>query len=131
MAALAARLRDMFDLTYGQKLFLLATLPLIIAVTLITFVVVDQSRKLAEREIAALESQLIEAKREELKNYLSIARTAVVNTYGPAARDDEAAKLAVSRELASMLYGQDGYFFVFDYDGTNLVASRQTQLERP
>lgn len=128
MANWLARLRGLFDLSYGQKLFLLATVPLIFAVTLITFVVVDQSRKLAEREIAALEAQLLDAKKEELKNYLSIARTAVVNTYGRAAPDDEAAKLAVSRELAAMLYGQDGYFFVFDYTGTNLVAPRQTDL---
>ena len=121
-----ARLRSYFELSYGQKVFLLATVPMIIAVTLIILVVVSQSRQLAEREIAALESELIEAKKDELKNYLSIARTAVVNTYGRAAPDDEEAKLAVSRELAAMLYGQDGYFFVFDYDGVNLVAPRQT-----
>jgi two-component system NarL family sensor kinase len=128
MAHFLARLRGLFDLTYGQKLFLLATVPLVIAVTLITLVVVSQSRQLAEREISTLESQLIEAKKEELKNYLSIARTAVVNTYGRAAPDDDAAKLAVSRELAAMLYGPDGYFFVFDYNGTNIVAPRQTYL---
>lgn len=123
-----ARLRALLDLSYGQKLFLLATAPLIVAVTLITFVVTSQSRQLAEREIAALESELIIAKREELKNYLSIARTAFVNTYGRAAPDDEAAKLAVTQELSAMLYGQDGYFFVFEYDGTNIVAPRQTEL---
>ncbi len=128
MMGITARLRNLFSLNYGQKVFLLATLPLLVAVFLIFLVVTDQSRKLAEREIQALESQLIEAKREELKNYLSIARTAVVNTYGRAAPDDEDAKLAVSRELAAMLYGQDGYFFVFDYDGTNIVAPRQTYL---
>ncbi len=121
-------LRNLIDLTYGQKVFLLATVPLILAVTLISLVVTSQSRQLAEREIAALEAQLIGAKRNELKNYLSIARTAVVNTYGRAAPDDDDAKLAVSQELAAMLYGQDGYFFVFDYDGTNLVAPRQTYL---
>ncbi|WP_089990609.1 cache domain-containing protein [Cognatiyoonia koreensis] len=123
-----ARIRAAFDLSYGQKLFLLATVPLIVAVTLITLVVTIQSRQLAEREIAALEAELIEAKKEELKNYLSIARTAVVNTYGRAAPDDEAAKLAVTQELSAMLYGQDGYFFVFEYDGTNIVAPRQTYL---
>jgi two-component system NarL family sensor kinase len=32
------------------------------------------------------------------------------------------------QQLAAMLYGQDGYFFVFDYEGRNLVAPRQTQL---
>ncbi|PJI92119.1 two-component system NarL family sensor kinase [Yoonia maricola] len=128
MTHLFSRLRDMISMSYGQKVFLLATLPLIAAVFLITLVVGAQSRQLAEREIQALEAQLIEAKRAELKNYLSIARTAVVNTYGRAAPDDDAAKLAVSRELAAMLYGQDGYFFVYDYDGNNLVAPRQTHL---
>ncbi len=128
MQNLWSRLRDALDFSYGQKIFLLATVPLIVAVSLIAVLVTGQSRQLAEREIAALEVQLIDAKREELKNYLSIARTAVVNTYGRAAPDDEQAKLLVSRELAAMLYGQDGYFFVFDYDGNNLVAPRQTYL---
>ena len=128
MTGLFSRLRNMLNISYGQKVFLLATLPLIVAVFLITLVVTAQSRQLAEREIQALETQLIETKRAELKNYLSIARTAVVNTYGRAAPDDDAAKLAVTRELAAMLYGQDGYFFVFDYEGINLVAPRQTYL---
>ena len=128
MRTVMSQIRDTFDLSYGQKVFLLATVPLIIAVSLIAVLVTAQSRQLAEREIAALEAQLIEAKRDELKNYLSIARTAVVNTYGRAAPDDAKAKLLVTRELAAMLYGQDGYFFVFDYDGKNLVAPRQTYL---
>lgn len=114
--------------SYGQKLFLLATLPLIFAVAAISALVATQSRQLAEREIRALEAQLIEAKKAELKNYISIARTAFVNIYGRAAPDDEAAKLAVTQILSSMLYGQDGYFFVFDYEGTNLVSPRQTYL---
>ena len=128
MTGFTARLRDRFSISYGQKVFLLATLPLVVAVFLIFLVVTGQSRQLAEREIQALEAQLIQAKREELKNYLSIARTAFVNTYGRAAPDDAVAKLSVTRELSAMLYGQDGYFFVFDYDGNNLVAPRQTYL---
>ncbi|WP_439156263.1 cache domain-containing protein [Yoonia sp.] len=128
MTGLSARLRDRFSISYGQKVFLLATLPLAVAVFLIFLVVTAQSRQLAEREIVALENQLIQAKREELKNYLSIARTSFVNLYGRAAPDDAAAKLAVTRELSAILYGQDGYFFVFDYDGNALVAPRQTYL---
>lgn len=115
-------------LSYGQKLFLLATVPLLLAVAAISVLVANQSRQLAEREIAALEAQLIEAKKAELKNYISIARTAFVNIYGRAAPDDEAAKLAVTQILSGMLYGQDGYFFVFDYEGNNLVSPRQTYL---
>ncbi|MBZ0122400.1 MAG: cache domain-containing protein, partial [Roseovarius sp.] len=66
--------------------------------------------------------------RAELRNYLSIARTAFINIYGRAAPDDEEAKLLVTQILAAMLYGQDGYFFVYDYDGNNLVSPRQTNL---
>jgi two-component system NarL family sensor kinase len=128
MSTFAQRLRDLFEFSYGQKVFLVASLPLVLAVTLISVVVTNQSRALAEREIQSLEQQLIQAKRDELKNYLSIARTAIVNTYGLAGPADEAAKLQVTQELSSMLYGQDGYFFVFDYEGNNLVAPRQTFL---
>ncbi|ARE85339.1 signal transduction histidine-protein kinase/phosphatase DegS [Roseovarius mucosus] len=124
MQRLFARIR----LNYGQKLFLIATLPLILTALAISVVVTLQSRQLAEREIETLEAQLIEAKRAELKNYLSIARTAFVNIYGRAAPNDEAAMEQVSQILAGMLYGQDGYFFVFNYDGINLVSPRRTEL---
>jgi len=121
-------LRDSLRLNYGQKLFLLATLPFLLAALTISVLVTLQSRQLAEREIQTLEEQLIGAKREELKNYLSIARTAFIATYGRAAPDDEAAKLQVMQTLAGMLYGQDGYFFVYDYEGNNLVSPRHTEL---
>ena len=34
----------------------------------------------------------------------------------------------VSQILSSMIYGTDGFFFVYDYDGTNLVSPRQTDF---
>lgn len=132
MTSLFARLRRTLlrgpRISYGQKLFLLATVPLIVSVIAISMIVAGQSRDLADREIRALETQLLDAKREELRNYLWLARTAFFNIYGTAEADDEEAKLEVRRVLSAMLYGQDGYFFVFDYNGTNLVAPRQTHL---
>ena len=116
------------DSRYRKKFFLLAALPLVLAISAIAVLVAVQSRELAEREINELETQLIEAKRAELKNYISIARTAIGAIYGNAAPDDEVAQTQVMQMLAAMIYGQDGYFFVFDYDGTNLVAPRQTHL---
>jgi two-component system NarL family sensor kinase len=115
-------------LGYGARLFLLATIPLVMSVAAIAFVVAAQSRALAEREIAALEHRLIEAKREELRNYITLARAAVFSEYGRALPSDAAAKQRVSQILAAMTYGQEGYLFVYDYDGTNLVAPRQTEL---
>ncbi|HKK85600.1 MAG TPA: cache domain-containing protein, partial [Roseovarius sp.] len=122
------RLRDMIRLNYGQKIFLIATLPFVVAAVVISVLVTLQSRQLAEREIQQLEAQLIAAKRAELRNYLSIARSAIINTYGRAAPDDELAKELVTQTLSALLYGQDGYFFVYDYDGNNLVSPRETDL---
>jgi len=113
---------------YRLKFFLMAAVPLLLAMGAIAALVTFQSRALAEREIVSLEEQLLEAKKEELRNYISIARTSIGATYGNASPDDADAKRKVMQTLAAMIYGQDGYFFVFDYEGNNLVAPRQTQL---
>jgi two-component system NarL family sensor kinase len=104
--------------TLGKKLYLTAILTLLMAVVVISVLVTPQSRHLAEREIATLERQLIAAKRAELKNSLSLARTAFINIYGRAAPDDTKATLTVTQILSSMIYGTDGYFFVHNYCGT-------------
>ncbi|SPF80699.1 cache domain-containing protein [Pseudoprimorskyibacter insulae] len=124
MRALFSRL----SLTYGQKLFLLATVPLILAVTGIAIIVALQSRELAEREMLSLETQLIEAKKRELRNYVTQARNGFYFIYGSAPPDDEEAKRQVMQILAAMIYGEEGYFWVYDYDGTNLVSPRQTDF---
>ena len=117
-----------FRLSYGQKIFLLATVPLILAMAILSVLVTREARGMSQREIAGLETQLIAAKREELRNYLSIARTAFGPIYGNALPDDEGAKTRVAQILAAMTYGSDGFFFVYDYDGKNIVSPRQTWL---
>ena len=117
-----------YRLGYGQKLLLLATIPLILSVSIISMLVLNQSRQLAEREIAALETQLIEAKKIELRNYVTQARNGFYFIYGNAAPDDQDAKDRVAQILAAMIYGKDGFFFVYDYDGNNIVSPRQTDM---
>ncbi|WP_424973883.1 cache domain-containing protein [Dinoroseobacter sp. S124A] len=128
MARLFAFLRARLQLNYAQKLFFLATIPLVLAVAAISLVVANQARQLAEREISVLETQLIEAKKRELNNYIQLARTAFFAEYGRAAPDDAVAKERVTQILAAMIYDRDGFFFVYHYDGTNLVSPRQTDL---
>ncbi|MDP3960561.1 MAG: cache domain-containing protein [Pseudorhodobacter sp.] len=120
--------RPRIALSYGQKVFLLATLPLMLAMAGLSLLVAHEARLMAENEIAVLEDQLIAAKKAELRNYLSIARTAFGPIYGNALPDDAAAKRQVMQILAAMTYGSDGFFFVYDYDGNNLVSPRQTWL---
>ena len=121
-------IRRLFRPNYAQKLSLLATLPLIVAGLCIAALVAHQSRSMAEREIQVLERQLIEAKKAELRNYVTQARNGFMHIYGPAAPNDEEAKKQVTQILSAMIYGKDGFFFVYDYDGTNLVSPRQTEF---
>lgn len=120
------RLWSFFTFSYAQKLLLVAAMPLVLAMAAIAILVTIQSRELANREIRALESQLIAAKKAELRNYVTQARNGFYFIYGNAAPDDEAAKQRVKQILAAMIYGREGFFFVYDYQGKNLVSPRQT-----
>ncbi|WP_300018754.1 cache domain-containing protein [uncultured Roseobacter sp.] len=122
------RIGALFRPSYAQKLSLVATVPLIAAVAAIAVLVAFQSRTLAEREIKALETQLLEAKKAELANYVTQARNGFYFIYGNAAPDDQEARDQVAQILSAMIYGTDGFFFVYDYDGTNLVSPRQTGM---
>lgn len=115
-------------LTYGQKLALLAAVPMILAITAIAALVAVQSKASATREIRALEAQILAAKKDELRNYVTQARNGFYFIYGNAPPDDEEAKAQVKQILAAMIYGDEGFFFVYDYDGTNLVSPRQTEM---
>ena len=120
--------RNLLSLTYAQKLSLVAAIPLIVAVAAIALVVANQARATAEREIQALERSLIAAKEDELRNYVTQARNGFAYIYGRAAPDDDDAKNLVTQILSAMIYGKDGFFFVYDYDGNNLVSPRQTEF---
>ena len=120
--------RNLVTLTYAQKLSLVAAVPLIVAVAAIAFMVAHESRATAEREIHALERRLIEAKKAELRNYVTQARNGFAYIYGRADPDDAEAKNLVTQILSAMIYGKDGFFFVYDYDGNNLVSPRQTEF---
>jgi len=122
------RLRKLLPLSYGQKVFLLASVPLVLAALAISVLVASQARQLADSEIRALEKKLLEAKKAELRNYVTQARNAFYFIYGPAAPDDERSKERVLQILAAMIYGDEGFFFVYDYDGNNLVSPRQTEF---
>ncbi len=120
--------RNLISLTYAQKLSLVAAIPLIVAVAAIALFVAHESRATAEREIRALERRLIEAKKDELRNYVTQARNGFAYIYGRASPDDQIAKTLVTQILSAMIYGKDGFFFVYDYDGKNLVSPRQTEF---
>ena len=109
------------------KILWLAVAPLLLAIVLIGALLMVETHQLERQQAEVLEDALLGAKREELRNYIALALTSLENLYG-AGRDDEAAKEQARAILSSMNFGNDGYFFVYDMKGLNLVHPRQPDL---
>jgi two-component system, NarL family, sensor kinase len=109
------------------KILLLAVAPLLLAVAAIGGLLTFETQRLDRQQAQVLEDILLNSKRDELRNYTALALTSIDNLYG-AGRDDEAAKEQAKAILESMSFGDDGYFYVYDKEGLNLVHPRQPEL---
>jgi two-component system, NarL family, sensor kinase len=108
------------------QIIALAIVPLILAILAITAFITWQSTTLAQSSIDTFERNMLKAKETELLNLTNLALSAIEDVYQHASADDEQAKERVRSILTSLDYGTDGYFFVYDYDGNNIVHPRQT-----
>lgn len=106
----------------------LAVLPLVGAIAAIGALVHVQMRGLEREQELLQEEVFLAARREELKNYISLAQTSIEHLYD-GGRDDAAAKTEAMEILRAMNFGDDGYFFVYDTEGRNLVHPRQPELQ--
>jgi two-component system, NarL family, sensor kinase len=109
------------------KVFLLAVIPLLASVALIAWAVRQQEKSLSQRERHLVESAHMAAKQAELRHYVDLARSVIAPLY-ESGRDDEATRDQAMRLLAALDYGADGYFFLYDMSGRNLMHPRQPDL---
>ena len=109
------------------KILLLAVAPLLVAIAVIGALLVVETKKLEHQQAQLLEDVLLNTKRDELRNYITLALTSIDHLYN-AGRDDQAAKEQAKAILSSMNFGDDGYFYVYADDGLNLVHPRQPEL---
>ena len=109
------------------KILSLAVAPLLLALAVIGGLLVVETQRLERQQAQVLEDVLLSAKRDELRSYVALALTSIQHLYG-AGRDDQGAKEQAKAILASMNFGDDGYFYVYDLEGQNLVHPRQPEL---
>lgn len=112
------------------KVLLLAIIPLVLALGAVAYIATYQSAKLARHEIDVFEKTMIKAKQAELLNYVALALTSIDHLYNVeetrSAEDEAEAQRLVKQVLDRLTYGTDGYFFVYDERGNNLVHPKQT-----
>ncbi|MGO7201130.1 sensor histidine kinase MctS, partial [Rhizobium ruizarguesonis] len=113
-------------MTLRHQIIALAIVPLVISILAITTFITWQSANLAKNSIDTFEQNMLKTKEAEILNLTNLALSAIQTIYDNAGPDDEAAKQQVAAILTSLDYGKDGYFFVYDYDGNNIVHPRQS-----
>ncbi len=94
----------------------------------ITYISLKQVQTLSEEEIQTFEEHLIASKRSELQHYVSLALTSIKHIINDEALNEAGAKAEIKRVLNGLTYGNDGYFFVYDKHGVNLVHPKLHEL---
>ena len=107
-----------------HKIILFAVMPLVLALCAIALTVRHHAISLAQQEQEVIKPAYLASKEAELKNYVALATHAIAHLY-KSGRTDAVAKNEAKAILEKLEYGDDGYFFVYDLQGTMLIHPRQ------
>jgi len=109
------------------QLLLTAITPLIIALCIVAFAVHHQARALEERQGDIIKNGYLAARESELQHYVGLAKRAITPLY-ESGKTDESTRNEAKAVLNGLLYGKDGYFFVYDREGNLLVEPNRPNL---
>jgi two-component system NarL family sensor kinase len=107
------------------KLQLVTIIPLVLALSAVLFVTQVQYQSLSEQTVDEYRQSVIKHRKEELRNYVTIAEGAIEHIYQNKNLNEQQAQTLVKQILSNMRFGEDGYFFAYDVDGTALVVAGQ------
>jgi two-component system NarL family sensor kinase len=113
------------------KIFLLAIVPFLAAISGIGIGVRHQATALARTQHDTTQAAYLASKEIELRHYVDLASSAIAPLYqasGSNARDEAMLKSRALAILEKMDFGQDGYFFVYDMRGRALMHPREPGL---
>ena len=110
-----------------QKVIVLAVVPLIVALCAISLYVRQQAVTLAAEQRATIQRAYLASKEAELRHYVELATRSIAHLTRTGSSDPATQREAI-RILSSLSYGDDGYFFVYDTRGNNLMHPRQPEL---
>lgn len=110
------------------KLILLSLLPLLLVTAMTSWISIYQAQTLGESEVALFKEGLIKSKETALKDRVDLVIDAISHIYNDPSLPEDIAKQRVKDIVDKLRYGRDGYFFVYDGEGTNLVHPTLPEL---
>ncbi|WP_298449848.1 methyl-accepting chemotaxis protein [uncultured Marinobacter sp.] len=123
----------MKNLTIQMRVLLLALIPVILLTAFLTTYNLKQAQGIGTEAVAGFSSDMETTKRQELKNYIELARTSIAHLYNqPAsANDPEVREKAweILRQLRFDDSGSPGYVFAYDTSGVSVMHGVNPALE--
>jgi two-component system NarL family sensor kinase len=113
-------------MAFPFRLVILGVLQVVLTAVLTYTFVTDEYKDLSHQSLQTLEQFLVEQKQRELENYTTLALSAVDHVYGDSTPENKANKKLAAQVFNRMLYGgEDGYFFVYDGNGTGVAHPKE------
>lgn len=109
------------------KIIMFAITPLLLSFAGIAIAVFYQATFLAKQQRNTVEQAYLASKEAELKHYVTLGKAAIAHLYN-AEHQDLSKQLEAQRILATLDYGNDGYFFIYDMQGKTLMHPRRPDL---
>ena len=110
------------------SIILLSIIPLVLMSYFLTLVINNQSKQLVNQGLESFNKFYLESKHQELVNYVKIATISVDHLVEDPQLDENQRQQKTKRLINDLIYGPEGYFFLYEYDGTNLVLPPQPEL---
>ena len=110
-----------------HKIILFAITPLFISFAGIAVTVFYQATILAKQQRDTVEQAYLASKEAELKHYITLGTAAISHLYN-AEHQDASNQIEAQKILANLDFGDDGYFYIYDMHGKNLMHPRQANL---
>ncbi len=110
------------------KLLVAAVLPAIVIAAASLWLIQNQTQTLANTQIEDVKTNTLNARKAELQKMTQLALNSIQSLHEDEALPKTIAQNRAKRILQDMAYGEDGYFFVYDETGNNLVHPRLPNL---
>lgn len=115
----------MKNLSIRTRILILALLPVVALATFLTYYNYEQARSFGNTSVRDFSRDMEASKRQELHNYVELARTSISRLYEqPGSANDPAVQQQAWEILAQLRFddsGSIGYFFAYDTKGVNVM----------
>ncbi|WP_152208095.1 methyl-accepting chemotaxis protein [Marinobacter changyiensis] len=113
------------------RLLLAVIIPVLITAGTIAWIALAQVEQNGERELERLEVNLLDARKEGLKNVVEVARSVIREAMEKRGLSEREAQTEAKNRIRSMSFGSNNYVFLYDRELMNLAYRPKPSAEGP